>query len=96
MLEIPGLAFYGIKDLAKFEQRTPTVAIRMENRSPRDLATYLGEQNIFTWDGDYYAIDLAERLGVQQRGGMLRIGLTHYNTEEEVERLLAALRKMTR
>jgi selenocysteine lyase/cysteine desulfurase len=68
----------------------------MENRSPRELAVYLGELGIFTWDGDYYAIDLSERLGLQQSGGMLRIGLTHYNTAEEVERLLDALRKLTR
>ncbi|HME33087.1 MAG TPA: cysteine desulfurase-like protein, partial [Terriglobales bacterium] len=80
LLAIPGLTFYGIKDPAKLNERTPTVAIRMANRSPRDLAVYLGEQGIFTWDGNYYAIDLAERLGVQQSGGMLRIGLAHYNT----------------
>jgi len=94
LLAIPGLTFYGIKDPAKLNERTPTVAIRMANRSPRDLAVYLGEQGIFTWDGNYYAIDLAERLGVQQSGGMLRIGLAHYNTAEEVERLLEALRKL--
>lgn len=96
LLEIPGLTFYGIKDPAKFTQRTPTVAIRMANRSPRDLATYLGERGIFTWDGNYYAIDLAERLGVQQSGGMLRIGLAHYNTAEEVERLREALRALAK
>ena len=54
----------------------------------------LGERGIFTWDGNYYAINLAERLGVQQSGGMLRIGLAHYNTAEEVERLLAELRAL--
>jgi cysteine desulfurase family protein (TIGR01976 family) len=96
LLAIPGLTFYGIKDPAKFDQRTPTVAVRMEHRSPRDLAAYLGEQGIFTWDGNYYAVDLAERLGVQQSGGMLRIGLAHYNTAEEVERLLEALRRLTK
>src|ERR1022692_2288912 len=91
-LAIPGLTFYGIKDAAKFDQRTPTVAIRMEGHTPRELAAHLGERGIFTWDGNYYAIDLAERLGVQSSGGMLRIGLAHYNTAEEVERLLAELR----
>ena len=92
LLAIPGLTFYGIKDAAKFDQRTPTVAIRMEGHTPRELAAHLGERGIFTWDGNYYAIDLAERLGVQGSGGMLRIGLAHYNTAEEVERLLAELR----
>jgi cysteine desulfurase family protein (TIGR01976 family) len=94
LLEIPGLTFYGIKDPSKFDRRTPTAAIRMEGRTPRELATLLGEHGIFTWDGNYYAIDLADRLGVEQSGGMLRIGLAHYNTGDEVERLLAELRKV--
>ena len=94
LLAIPGLTFYGITDPAKFDRRTPTVAIRMEGYTPRELAERLGDRGIFTWDGNYYAINLAERLGVQQSGGMLRIGLAHYNTAEEVERLLAELRAM--
>jgi cysteine desulfurase family protein (TIGR01976 family) len=94
LLAIPGLTFYGITDPAKFDQRTPTVAIRMEGYTPRELAERLGERGIFTWDGNYYAINLAERLGVQQSGGMLRIGLAHYNTAEEVERLLTELRAL--
>ncbi len=95
LLAIPGLTFYGIREAAKLDQRTPTVAIRMEGYTPRELATHLGERGIFTWDGHYYAVDLAERLGVQSSGGMLRIGLAHYNTAEEVERLLAELRKLS-
>jgi len=94
LLDIPGLTFYGITDPAKLAQRTPTVAIRLEGYTPRDLAMRLGERGIFTWDGNYYAINLAERLGVQQSGGMLRIGLAHYNTAEEVHRLLAELRSL--
>jgi cysteine desulfurase family protein (TIGR01976 family) len=94
LLAIPGLTFYGITEPAKFDQRTPTVAIRMEDYTPRELAERLGERGIFTWDGNYYAINLAERLGVQQSGGMLRIGLAHYNTAEEVERLLTELRAL--
>jgi len=94
LLEISGLTFYGIKDPAKFDQRTPTVALRIEGYTPRELAAHLGERGIFTWDGNYYAIDLAERLGVQKSGGMLRIGLAHYNTAEEVDRLLSELRAL--
>src|SRR5271165_1714155 len=96
LLAIPGVTFFGIKDPAKFDQRTPTVAIRVEGHSPRELATHLGERGIFIWDGNYYAIDLAERLGVQSSGGMLRIGLAHYNTPEEVERLLTELRALAK
>ncbi len=94
LLAIPGLTFYGIKDISKLDQRTPTVAIRMEGHTPRELATKLGERGIFTWDGNYYAINLTERLGVEKDGGMLRIGLAHYNTAEEVERLLEELKRL--
>src|SRR5271166_3053053 len=96
LLAIPGVTFYGIKDPAKFDRRTPTVAIRVEGHSPRELAAHLGERSIFAWDGNYYAIDLAERLGVQTSGGMLRIGLAHYNTAEEVEGLLTELRALAK
>ena len=94
LLAIPGITLYGIKDPAKFNWRTPTVAIRMQGYTPRELATQLGERAIFTWDGNYYAINLTERLGVESSGGFLRIGLTHYNTAEEVERVLGELRRM--
>jgi selenocysteine lyase/cysteine desulfurase len=94
LLAIPGLTFYGIKDPARFAQRVPTVAIRIAGHSPRDLASYLGERGVFTWDGNYYALNLSERLGVEPSGGMLRIGLVHYNTAEEVDRLLAALHEL--
>jgi len=91
LLAIPGLTFYGIADPERFGSRTPTVAVRIEGLTPRELATYLGERGIFTWDGNYYALNLTERLGMEQDGGMLRIGLAHYNTAAEVDRVLAAL-----
>ena len=94
LLEIPGLTFYGIAEPARFQQRVPTVAVRIAGRSPRELAAYLGERGIFTWDGNYYALNLSERLGVEPDGGMLRIGLVHYNTAGEVDRLLIALREL--
>ncbi len=94
LLEIPGLTFYGITDPQRFNKRTPTVAVRIEGHTPRQLAETLGEQGIFVWDGNYYALNLTERLGVEQDGGMLRIGLVHYNTSEEIDRLLAVLREI--
>ena len=68
LLEIPGLTFYGITEPARFQQRVPTVAVRIAGRSPRELAAYLGERGIFTWDGNYYALNLSERLGVEPDG----------------------------
>jgi len=94
LLQIPGLKLYGISDRERLAQRCPTVAVRIAGHAPRELATRLGERGFFTWDGNYYALNLSERLDVEKDGGFLRIGLVHYNTAEEVERLLAALREI--
>jgi len=96
--QIPNLKIYGITDPARFAERCPTIALRVINQhkhqTPLALATQLGEQGFFTWDGNYYALNLTERLDVETSGGFLRIGLVHYNTVEEVDRLLAALRRI--
>lgn len=91
LLAIPGVTVYGIRDAKQFEHRTPTVSIRKDGISPHDLAARLGERGIFVWDGNYYALNLSERLGVEDKGGMVRIGLAHYNSVEEVDRLLSEL-----
>jgi cysteine desulfurase family protein (TIGR01976 family) len=94
--KIPALKIYGITDSARFNERCGTLAIRVKNQTadttPLTLATKLGDCGIFTWDGNYYALNLTEQLGVEKSGGFLRIGLVHYNTVEEVDRLLAALK----
>ncbi len=92
--KIPGLKIYGITDPARFHERCATLAIRIENHSPLELATKLGDRGFFTWDGNYYALNLTEHLDVEKSGGFLRIGLVHYNTLDEVDRLLAALREI--
>ena len=94
LLPIRGLKLYGIADPKRFSERCPTVAVRIEGHTPLHLATELGKRGIFTWDGNYYALNLTERLDVEKDGGFLRIGLAHYNTMEEVERLLTALREI--
>ena len=91
LLAIPGLAFYGITDAKRSPWRTPTVSVRIAGHSPRELSRRLAGRGIFVWDGNYYAINLTDLLGVEDSGGMLRIGLVHYNTAEEVDRLLEAL-----
>jgi cysteine desulfurase family protein (TIGR01976 family) len=91
LCEISGLRLYGISDPARVESRCPTFAVRIEGHTPLELATRLGERGIFTWDGNYYAINLTERLNVEKDGGFLRIGFVHYNSEEEVDRALHAL-----
>jgi cysteine desulfurase family protein (TIGR01976 family) len=94
LLAIPGLKLYGISDPRRFEERCATFVVRIEGHTPLELATKLGDRGFFTWDGNYYALNLTEQLDVERLGGFLRIGLVHYNTIEEVERLLAALREI--
>jgi selenocysteine lyase/cysteine desulfurase len=94
LFAIPDLQFFGISDLKRLHERCSTVSVRLANHSPAEIAAFLGERGIFTWDGNYYALNLTERLGVEANGGLLRIGLVHYNTAEEVDRLLAALREI--
>src|SRR5271156_7121878 len=91
LLQIPGLKLYGISDPERFDERCPTVALRIAGHTPLKLATELGRRGFFTWDGNYYALNLTEHLDVEKDGGFLRIGLAHYNTAEEVERFLHSL-----
>lgn len=91
--EIPGTRIFGITEPQRFEERCSTLSFRLGDHHPTKIATFLGERGIFTWDGNFYALNLSERLGVEQKGGVLRVGLVHYNTAEEVDRLLAALRE---
>jgi cysteine desulfurase family protein (TIGR01976 family) len=94
LLAIPGLKLYGITDLSQLDRRCPTFAARIAGHTPLQLATQLGDRGFFTWDGNYYALNLTERLHVEPDGGFLRVGLAHYNTAEEVGRLLHALREI--
>jgi cysteine desulfurase family protein (TIGR01976 family) len=96
LLKIPRLKLYGIAEEKRFSLRCPTVAVRIEGQTPLELATQLGERGFFTWDGNYYALGLTERLDVEKDGGFLRIGLAHYNTPDEVVRFLEALTEISR
>jgi cysteine desulfurase family protein (TIGR01976 family) len=96
--QIPKVKIYGITDSSRFSERCPTLALRVvsqtADQTPLAIATKLGDQGFFTWDGNYYALNLTECLDVERSGGFLRIGLVHYNTIEEVDRLLTALRQI--
>ncbi len=91
--ELPDVRLWGIRDLERIDQRVPTVAITHARVSPRDVAEHLARRGIFVWHGNYYALPLTEALGLEPEG-MVRIGLLHYNTGEEVDRLLDALREL--
>jgi cysteine desulfurase family protein (TIGR01976 family) len=98
--QIPNLKTYGITDPTCFDWRCPTLAIRVinqtEDQTPLALATKLGDRGFFTWDGNYYALNLTEHLDVEKSGGFLRIGLVHYNIAEEVDRLLSAMQEIVK
>ena len=90
---IPGLKIYGITDAKRFGERCSTLSFRIGEHHPTEIAKFLGDRGLFTWDGNFYALNFSERLGVEEKGGVLRVGLVHYNTAEEVDRLLGALRE---
>jgi cysteine desulfurase family protein (TIGR01976 family) len=88
---IPGARVWGITEPARFGERTPTAAITFAGLSAGDAAAALGRRGITAWSGHFYAQALIERLGLADSGGVLRIGIAHYNTVEEVDRLLGEL-----
>jgi cysteine desulfurase family protein (TIGR01976 family) len=92
--QIKGLKIWGITDLAQLDRRVPTVSFTLEGHSPREIAEYLGRRGIFVWDGNYYALAVMERLGLEPTGGMVRVGPVHYNTVEEINRLLGELESL--
>ncbi len=92
--ETPGVTIYGIKDMRRLEERVPTFAFNLQGKHPRLLAEALDKECIYVWDGNYYALAVTERLGLEESGGMVRVGPVHYNTVEEVYRFGEALRKI--
>jgi cysteine desulfurase family protein (TIGR01976 family) len=93
---IPGLSIYGITDPAEYGNRVPTVSFTMEGTTPQNIARRLNDANIFVWNGNFYALSVTEQLGLEEQGGMLRVGLNHYNTATEVDYLLEVLSDMPR
>jgi cysteine desulfurase family protein (TIGR01976 family) len=90
--EIPGVTLYAAPDDVR---KTPTIAFRIEDRTPRDVSERMLEDGFFIADGDFYASTLAQRLGIRDRGGWVRAGLAPYNTEKEVEGFIEALERFT-
>jgi cysteine desulfurase family protein (TIGR01976 family) len=91
LAEWPRFRVWGITDPGSMGQRVPTVAITAERHTPAEMAEHLARRHLYAWNGNMYALELTERLGLEDRGGVLRLGLVHYNTDEEIDRLLEAL-----
>jgi len=78
------------------DQRDPTFSFTLQGWSPRAVAEALACKNIYVWDGNFYALTVTERLGLEEHGGLIRVGLTHYNTYGETQRLVNALQRLVR
>jgi cysteine desulfurase family protein (TIGR01976 family) len=93
--ERPRFRIWGIPEPQRVAERVPTVAITCSDRTPEEVARHLAARHIYVWNGNLYAQELTERLGLEQRGGFVRLGLVHYNTAEEVDRVLRALDELS-
>jgi len=94
LLSIPGIKVFGITDPNRMSERAPTVSFQVAGATSIEVAQRLGDQGVFAWHGNYYALPLTESLGTEP-AGMVRLGCMHYNTLEEVERTLDLLREMS-
>lgn len=92
--ETPGVTIYGLRDLNRLSERVPTVSFRLKGWHPRRVAEELDKAGIYVWDGNYYALAVTSRLGVEADGGMVRVGLVHYNILREINRFGEALRDL--
>ena len=85
---IDGVSAYGTRDLSR---RVPTATFNVAGHAPAAVAAAMGEQGIYVWDGNYYALELMQRLGLEDSGGAVRVGAAHYTTPEEIDRFLEAV-----
>lgn len=85
------IRIYGLTERQDWARRVATFSIRKEGTTPQQLAQALAEANIFAWNGNFYALGLSEALGVEESGGLLRLGLIHYNTLDEIDQCLRVL-----
>lgn len=93
---IPGVHIRGITSPHQLDKRVPTFSFTRDGWTPEALASALDKANINVWNGNFYALSVTERLGLEETGGLLRVGLTHYNTQGEIDRLVEALMAATR
>jgi cysteine desulfurase family protein (TIGR01976 family) len=91
---VPGTHIYGLTDMKRLDERVPTVSFTLAGRDPAEVAAKLGDAGFYVWDGHYYALAVVERLGLLDKGGMVRVGAAHYNTLDEVSRFRDALAKI--
>ena len=94
LLQLPGVTIHGITDPTAFAHRVPTVSFTHARVSTHAIAKALAEQNIYAWSGHNYALEPARLLGLDEDEGVVRLGIAHYNTMEEIERALSTIAKV--
>jgi len=93
---VPGLKIYGITDPSRFDERVATFSFRLGDIAPRKISEELDRDGIYSRDGNYYAVEVTKRLGLEDKGGMLRVGAVHYNTLSDIERLGKSLARIAK
>ncbi len=88
---IKGVKIRGISNKNDFSRRVPTVSFTVDNKNPEEIATKLASENIFVWHGHNYALEAIRLMGIEESGGVIRIGPVHYNTIEEIDKTLEVL-----
>jgi selenocysteine lyase/cysteine desulfurase len=96
LASVNGLCIRGIVEEAKMRQRVPTFSFTLAGRHPREVCESLDAAGIAAWDGHYYAVEVTRRLGLDEAGGMVRVGAAHYTTASEVDRLVEAIGDIAR
>jgi cysteine desulfurase family protein (TIGR01976 family) len=92
--ETPGATIYGPTDVRQLEKRVPTFSFTLQGRSPLEVAEHMGSHDINIWNGNFYALAVTQRLGLEGSGGLIRVGASHYNTVAEIERFGEVLREI--
>ena len=93
MTEIDGLKIWGITNPERIAERSPTVSFTHPKMTASEIGSLLAERGVFVWAGNFYALELTEALGLEPEG-VLRVGLLHYNSREEVDFFLSSIREI--
>jgi len=93
---VPGITIFGLTDMKRLDERVATFSFRLNNQHPHETAQKLADAGIYVWDGNYYALNITERLDLEDKGGMVRVGAAHYNTLDEVARLGEVLQQIAK
>src|SRR5438552_18818319 len=88
LAERPRFRVWGVRDRGRLDERVPTIAITARDVTPLAVAEHFAARQIYVWSGNMYALEVCERLGLEGQGGVVRLGMVHYNTPDEIDAVL--------